>query len=421
MASFRYYTRQPINGKSSIYFRLSYGGYEIVKGKKKYTPFEYYISESIEPKFWDKKEGKAKRKGFAQFAEFNAMLENIKNDVLNIVRRLVNDEIELNNDTIKVEVDKLLNREVETSKSQKMELMEFIRYFIATSDRTEGTKKTYRRVEKDLIEYQERHKVKLTFDRIDVDFHTSYIKDLKASNYAPNTIGVRIKILKTFMNEAYERDLHKNLDYQKRMFAKPNEETKAVYLNAEELNSIYNLNLSKNTTLDNVRDWFLIGAYTGLRFSDLGKLTKDNLTKSTIEITTQKTDTSVSIPMHPIVSNILNKHNNSLPRLMSNAKFNMYIKEVAELAKINEPILIEQTKGNLKTKQTVSKHTLISAHTARRSFATNAFIAGVPPIQIMKLTGHKTEASFMKYIKISNEENAKQLQLHSFFNMVANK
>lgn len=421
MASFRYYTRQPINGKSSIYFRLSYGGYEIVKGKKKYTPFEYYISESIEPKFWDKKEGKAKRKGFAQFAEFNAMLENIKNDVLNIVRRLVNDEIELNNDTIKVEVDKLLNREVETSKSQKMELMEFIRYFIATSDRTEGTKKTYRRVEKDLIEYQERHKVKLTFDKIDVDFHTSYIKDLKASNYAPNTIGVRIKILKTFMNEAYERDLHKNLDYQKRMFAKPNEETKAVYLNAEELNSIYNLNLSKNTTLDNVRDWFLIGAYTGLRFSDLGKLTKDNLTKSTIEITTQKTDTSVSIPMHPIVSNILNKHNNSLPRLMSNAKFNMYIKEVAELAKINEPILIEQTKGNLKTKQTVSKHTLISAHTARRSFATNAFIAGVPPIQIMKLTGHKTEASFMKYIKISNEENAKQLQLHSFFNMVANQ
>ena len=421
MASFRYYTRQPINGKSSIYFRLSYGGYEIVKGKKKYTPFEYYISESIEPKFWDKKEGKAKRKGFAQFAEFNAMLENIKNDVLNIVRRLVNDEIELNNDTIKVEVDKLLNREVETSKSQKMELMEFIRYFIATSDRTEGTKKTYRRVEKDLQEYQERHKVKLTFDKIDVDFHTSYIKDLKASNYAPNTIGVRIKILKTFMNEAYERDLHKNLDYQKRMFAKPNEETKAVYLNAEELNSIYNLNLSKNTTLDNVRDWFLIGAYTGLRFSDLGKLTKDNLTKSTIEITTQKTDTSVSIPMHPIVSNILNKHNNSLPRLMSNAKFNMYIKEVAELAKINEPILIEQTKGNLKTKQTVSKHTLISAHTARRSFATNAFIAGVPPIQIMKLTGHKTEASFMKYIKISNEENAKQLQLHSFFNMVANQ
>lgn len=421
MASFRYYTRQPINGKSSIYFRLSYGGYEIVKGKKKYTPFEYYISESIEPKFWDKKEGKAKRKGFAQFAEFNAMLENIKNDVLNIVRRLVNDEIELNNDTIKVEVDKLLNREVETSKSQKMELMEFIRYFIATSDRTEGTKKTYRRVEKDLIEYQERHKVKLTFDKIDVDFHTSYIKDLKASNYAPNTIGVRIKILKTFMNEAYERDLHKNLDYQKRMFAKPNEETKAVYLNAEELNSIYNLNLSKNTTLDNVRDWFLIGAYTGLRFSDLSKLTKDNLTKSTIEITTQKTDTSVSIPMHPIVSKILNKHNNSLPRLMSNAKFNMYIKEVAELAKINEPILIEQTKGNLKTKQTVSKHTLISAHTARRSFATNAFIAGVPPIQIMKLTGHKTEASFMKYIKISNEENAKQLQLHSFFNMVANQ
>ena len=421
MASFKYYIRKPINGKASIYFRLSYGAYEIVKEKKRYTPFEYYISESIEPKFWNKKEGKSIRKGFAQFAEFNATLDNIKNDVLNIVRRLSNDGVELNNDTIKIEVDKLLNREPGASTPQQMELMDFVNYFISTCDRTEGTKKSYKRVEKDLHEYQERHKVKLTFDKIDVDFHTNFIKDLKSRKYSPNTIGTRIKILKTFMNQAYERNLHSNLDYKKSMFSKPIEETRAIYLNAKELSMIYKLDLSDNTTLENVRDWFLIGSYTGLRFSDLGKLTNDNFTKSTIEITTQKTDTSISIPLHPIVSNILNKHNYSLPKLMSNQKFNEYIKEVAKLAKIDEPILVEQTKGTLKTKQTVSKYTLISAHTARRSFATNAFIAGVPPIQIMKLTGHKTEASFMKYIKISNAENAKQLQLHSFFNMVANQ
>ena len=57
-------------------------------------------------------------------------------------------------------------------------------------------------------------------------------------------------------------------------------------------------------------------------------------------------------------------------------------------------------------------------YTARRSFATNAYLAGLPPISIMKITGHKTESSFMKYIKISEKENAIQLKGHEFFNQI---
>lgn len=421
MASFKFHIRPSKSDETSIFFRLSFGAFEMVDGKKKYKPLEYYVSESINPKYWDSKEGRSIRKGFPQFSEFNARLDNIENKVLDIVRRLTNDEIELTHEIIKAEIDKLFNREPIEPGIKQMELMEFIDYFITNCNRSEGTKKSYKRVERDLQEFQKKKKIVLTFNKIDVDFHTDIVTFYKSKGkgYAPNTIGTRIKVIKTFMSEAYERNLHNNLDYKKRMFNKPHEETKAIYLNSKELTSIYKLDLSKNKTLDNVRDWFLIGAYTGLRFSDLNKLTKENITKSTIEITTQKTDTSVSIPLHPIVSEILTKYNYSLPRLMSNQKFNDYIKDVASLAQINEPILIEQTKGVLKTKQSVSKHTLISAHTARRSFATNAFLAGVPPIQIMRMTGHKSESSFLKYIKISNEENAKQLQMHPFFTMVA--
>jgi integrase len=61
---------------------------------------------------------------------------------------------------------------------------------------------------------------------------------------------------------------------------------------------------------------------------------------------------------------------------------------------------------------TIPKYDLITTHTARRSFATNLFLSGFPAISIMKITGHKTEKSFMKYIKISQEENANLLQLH---------
>lgn len=55
------------------------------------------------------------------------------------------------------------------------------------------------------------------------------------------------------------------------------------------------------------------------------------------------------------------------------------------------------------------KYELISTHTARRSFATNLFKAGFPAISIMKITGHKTEKAFMRYIKITEEQNAELL------------
>ncbi len=422
MAKIKFYLREQKAEETSIYFFLNYGAFEIVNGKKKYKPLKYFITESIEPRFWDSKEGRSIRKGFPQYAEFNTRLDNIENDVLNIIRRLTNDEIELTHETIRAEIDKLFDKqpiEQAAEVNKPIELMEFISTFIEKCDRSEGTKKSYRVVERDLKEFQKKKKTTLTFAKIDIDFHADIVAFYrgKGKGYAPNTIGTRIKIIKTFMSEAYERNLHTNIDFKKKSFSKPSEETKAIYLNTKELTKLYNLDLSKNKSLDNVRDWFLIASYTGLRFSDLKRLTNEHIQGQTIEIRTQKTDKSVTIPLHPIIDEILKKYDNELPKFISEQKFNDYIKDVAKLAKINESILIEETKGTLKTKRQEPKYNLVSAHTARRSFATNTFLAGVPPIQIMKLTGHKTEAAFLKYIKVDEKENAKILQMHPFFNM----
>lgn len=225
------------------------------------------------------------------------------------------------------------------------------------------------------------------------------------------------------MNEAYERDLHTNLDFKKKRFSKPKEETNSVYLNNDELLKIYNCDFSKRKKLDRVRDIFLIGCYTGLRFSDLSQLKSDNISEDgTITVKTQKTGKTVVIPIHTIVRTILAKYNNELPKMLSNQKFNDYIKEVAKAADIDESIFLQTTKGGLSYTETVPKYSLVTSHTARRSFATNAFLAGVPTISIMKITGHKTESAFMKYIKISDKENAIQLKAHKFFNqMVVSK
>lgn len=63
----------------------------------------------------------------------------------------------------------------------------------------------------------------------------------------------------------------------------------------------------------------------------------------------------------------------------------------------------------------MEKWQVISSHTARRSFATNAYLAGIPVFRIMLITGHKTEESFFRYIRIGKAENARELAQHPFF------
>lgn len=418
MATVNFYLNKPKAVSSSIFFRLNYGTYEIVNGKKKYLPLQYHLDETINPAYWKKEKGEVRRlKEFPQYPEFNARLNNVRDTVLTLVRKMQNDGKTLTNDALRKELDLIFKKHKnQTDAISEKELMSFIPNFIKTSTRAANTKRNYNQALRDLQEYEKAKKTKLIFDRIDIDFYNDFIIFLQSKNYSPNTVGTQIKVLKTFMNEAYERNLHKNTDYKKKAFTKPSEETKNIYLNEKELAEIYQLDLSANKKLDHVRDWFLIGAYTGLRFSDLERLSKNNINGNVIEIKAKKTSQNVVIPLHSVVKSILEKYDYLLPKVISNQKFNEYIKEVAKRAKIEEDVFTEETKGTLKIRKTEKKYNLVSAHTARRSFATNAFIAGVPTIQIMKMTGHKTERVFLNYIKISEHENAMKLQLHPFFN-----
>lgn len=424
MASVRFNLKHKDKTISPIFMCVYYGAFKkainLTTGKEyqKTVYLKYYISESVKTEFWKKDICRVQvTNRYPANRDINARLKDIEEKTLSIIRELQIKGVKLNNDVIKEKLDELFRSyKDQTDKTNAKDLISFIDFFIETSNKTIGTKKNYKTTLKALKEYEEKKRTKLLFDRIDIDFHNSFIKFLQDKEFAPNTIGTRIKDVKTFMNEAYERGLHENLDFKKKLFTKPKEETKAVYLTEKELEKLYKHNLSGDTRLENVRDWFLIASYTGLRFSDFSRLTKKNIQKGNIEMLTQKTRTPVVIPVHTYVKTILEKYDYNLPKVISNQKFNKYIKEVCEAARIEEDVLVNETKGILRTSKTEKKSDLVSAHTARRSFATNAFLAGVPPIQIMKITGHKTEKAFMTYIKISESENAKKLQLHPFFN-----
>ena len=119
-----------------------------------------------------------------------------------------------------------------------------------------------------------------------------------------------------------------------------------------------------------------------------------------------------------MVSSILEKYNGVLPPVISNQKFNKHLATIAESKDENGDYIINGkitkvvTRGGVQESTNIERYKLVRSHTARRSFATNLYLSGYPPINIMKITGHKTETAFLKYIKISGEQSAKMLRSH---------
>ena len=368
--------------------------------------------EMIYPKYWNKKTRRAKKtKHFTESKNFNTRLNNQEQDVLSAVRDHLNENKTILPKRLREELIDTLRPK---PKQEPISFFEAIQECIDTTNRAYTTQISYKNTLKTLKDYNP----KLTFDSIDMTFYESFIKYLTdKKKLGINTIGTRIKNLKTFMNYALDKGYTTNRGHQNRKFKKVEEPAETIYLTDNELLTIYKKDFSKNPKLDRVRDLFIIGCYTGLRFSDLTQLTPEKFIKSgsQLKIKTVKTGETVIIPLHWTIKEILKKYNGKTPRVLSNAKMNEYLKKVGEEAKINESITITKKKGELNVEKTYKKWKLVTVHTARRSFATNMFLVGVPTISIMKITGHKTEKAFMKYIKITAEQNADQLSKHKYF------
>jgi integrase len=385
-----------------------------------YKRFKYSTGEKINPKFWNPNNQRVKEtKQFKEYPEFNTRLDKLENAINTVFRRLLNDGIQPNNEILKKTLEAELSGNILQPNTKS--LFQFIDEYKEESkfNKKVGTIKVYTTTIKYLKEYAKLKNKGLDFDSITIEFYNAYVRYLSVDkNLSANTVGKHIKTIKSFMNEATERGYNQNLEYKKRKFKTIREEADTIYLSIKELEVMEKLTLSASPRLDKVRDLFLIGCYTGLRFSDFTQIKPENIIadKSMLQIRTQKTGERVSIPLHKTVKKILKKYNNKLPISYTNQAMNAYLKEVASLSQLKEKVETTITKGGILKKESVEKYKLVSTHTARRSFATNLYLADVPAISIMKLTGHKTERSFMQYIKVTQEQNADKLLNHPFFN-----
>lgn len=314
-----------------------------------------------------------------------------------------------------------------------------IPYFDTFIGRYEGVRsasqiKHYRTCRKTLEEYETYRGHRLRFEDIDMDFYNRFTAWFNTKGHSLNYLGEKIKILKTVLNDAREIDhLHASDAYRVKGFVTPQDSPDTIYLSEEELMRMYRLEIDERTVkevmsdirplnvgrkiaaLRKARDMFLIGAFTGLRYSDYSRLLPENIRDGIIQIRNQKTGVTTSVPEHWVVREIIDSGYDFAHPLWEQ-KLNDQIKDVARMAGITENVLVSRNKGGRVTESVLPKYELVSSHTARRSFATNAYKAGIPSIAIMKITGHKRESTFMRYIRVSERENAEMLKNAAFFN-----
>jgi site-specific recombinase XerD len=376
---------------------------------------KYSTGQKVPPKYWNFEKQRVKVvSAFRQAESINMLLESLENDVSNCHRTLLLEGITPTPEHLRVRLNEALKKEDSTTK----DLADFAERVVDASNRKEGTKRAIKQVIRVLREFKEAKGKSLHFDSIDLDFYDAYVDYLKEQGYSQNSMGNHIKNIKVFMREAFERSLTKNTFFRSKKFKRLEEESTSIYLSKKELETLIKLDLSEKPRLDRVRDLFIVGCYTGLRFSDLTQLKIENINKQkkVIRVRTQKTDETVIIPIKKVVGEIIDKYEGHLPIAISNEKMNEYLKDLGKEAKLTDKVEIIWTKGGERQREVFQKHDLITVHTARRSFATNGYLEGVPTISLMKITGHKTEKSFLKYIKISQEDNANKLIDHPFFN-----
>ena len=287
-----------------------------------------------------------------------------------------------------------------------------------SNQRQPSTLKSYRATINRIKEYEIFIGHQYHIDQIGVKFKNDFISWARnVKKYNTSTFVKSVKQIKTVckyakrigyrIDESLIHDTEKlEQGKSKRMVEKP------VYMTIEEINRL--MEFTGIDSLENARDWFVISCWTGCRVSDLMELSMDNVLRTikgetAIRYTQQKTRETVTTPYHPHVDTIL-KRRNGFPRPISDQKFNKYIKEVCKEIGCTQPT--SGAKKNPTTQRmesgTFPKFELITAHTGRRSFASNHYGKFSTEI-LMLVTGHKTVRQFLEYVGEQHQEHVTTL------------
>ena len=252
------------------------------------------------------------------------------------------------------------------------------------NDWTNSTYEKFAAVKNHLMNFREG----LTFEFFDergLNDYISYLRDVKEMRNT--TIGKQLSFLKWFLRWAFKKGVHQNNAYDSYKPKFKSTQKKIIFLTWDELNRLREFKIPSNKqALERVRDVFLFQCFTGLRYSDVFNLCRSDIKGDHIEVTTVKTSDSLIIELNNHSKAILDKYkdvafeDDKVLPVITNQKMNDYLKELAEMAGIDEP--------------------------GRRTFICNALALGIPPQVVMKWTGHSDYKAMKPYIDIADDIKA---------------
>lgn len=316
----------------------------------------------------------------------------------------------------------------------------------STRNITDGTVRSYRGTLAQLKAYQEnRHRI-MDFDDVTLDFYDDWRrfflqKTDKRGNprpYSPNTIGRHVKNLKIFLYAAKDMKLTNNTEFESSRFAVDSQDVENVYLTDERVQQLYETDFENPQTIDRLmklapddqersimrdqltrrtpkllneaKDIFVVGCLTGQRVSDYKRINETMIRRlgdgnDYIYLQQDKTLKWIYIPLDTRVRAILAQYQGRLPHIYDQ-DLNERIKIIGRLLGWRENAGITELHGMMEVPTKKKFYECIKTHTARRTFATNAYKHGISLASIMIITGHSSERMLKKYLKLDGEERA---------------
>ncbi len=380
------------------------------KGKK----LVWSTGEKVKPKYWNQEKGRAKNvKNHPEYVDMNQRLNKLEEITINIFKK---------NDFGKIEPKDFKNElSYESGNLDRPNLnptlFQFIEQYInelRTKNPDVSTWKKFRTIYNHLEQFSKEQKKELNYEDIDWRFKNEFEQWLYDSprNHSINNASKNLQVVKQLLYESKRLGYHTNNTFEEKGFNIRRTKTKnKVRLTFNELNQLMEFDLSTNPRLEKVRDLFIVGCYSGLRFSDWCQIRKEHIHEEDgiefLEIMTMKTKEPVIIPFLSELKVIMEKYNYLLP-IITIQKFNTYIKEVCELAISDSTFLRIYSESGRELSETIEKWKRVSSHAARRSFASNFWEEGIIAPMLMQITGHATEKQFFEYIDVDRRKLAKQ-------------
>ncbi len=397
--------KEPNGNRESL---ILFSSYFKDEGRK----FVYSTGEAIHPESWDFENRQPKNlNGRTKIAEKHRAIKRQLDRYSNFFSDTIQNYKLANREIIISDIKDDFDIEFKRTKSISSQFFEVYNIFLTEkrNDYTEGanaqtTIKRYEYNKKLLVDFQEYRNKKIHFNQINKSFYNSFIEFcISQKDHFANTLRRNVGLFKTFLYWALENGYTYKTDFQK--FKAPKaQQTDEIALTLSQVQEIFEFDLSNNERLEKVRDLFVFGCATGMRYSNYSKVEKKDIQNGIIKVRDEKNnDKTLEVPLNDFSIYVLKKYDYKLPKI-SNQKFNDYIKEVFKLIGYTEEVKKTVKIGKDIIEQINPLYERISSHTARRSFITIMKNKKIPDKVIMSYTGHKSLEVFNKYYKPNNEE-----------------